>query len=173
MRQAKWGTILTLRDTNTTNPEVRTVKININIDNSIVETEVTINCATMNEDLEKIISALRVIDFKLTGTRNGQTHILDAAQVLYADTVDKRTFLYTKAEVYETNLRLYELEEALCKNDFFRASKSSIINFNKIKALKADIGGRIIVVMENNEKLVVSKQYATFIKEKLGGRKNG
>jgi hypothetical protein len=28
--------------------------------------------------------------------------------------------------------------------------------------------GRIIVLMENSEKLVVSKQYASFIKNKLG-----
>lgn len=144
------------------------MKVSINIDESYTETEITINCAMMGEELEKVIAALRVLDFKLTGTKNGQTYILDASQVLYMDTVDKKTFLYTKTDVYETTLRLYELEEQLSKNDFFRAGKSSIINFNKIKSLKADIGGRIIVVLENNEKLVVSKQYASFIKEKLG-----
>jgi len=122
----------------------------------------------MSEELEKVVAALRVLDFKLTGVKNEQTYILDASQVLYADTVDKKTFLYTKTDVYETSLRLYELEVHLAANDFFRAGKSSIINFNRIKSLKADIGGRIIVVMENNERLIVSKQYASFIKEKLG-----
>jgi len=144
------------------------LKVSINIGDQFAETEITINCAVMNEELEKVIAALRVLDFKLTGTKNGQTFILDASQVLYVDTVDKRTFLYTKTDIYETTLRLYELETHLSKSDFFRAGKSSIINFNKIKSLKADIGGRIIVVMENNEKLIVSKQYASFIKEKLG-----
>jgi len=144
------------------------LKVNINLDPNYTETEITINCATMSEELEKVVAALRVLDFKLTGVKNEQTYILDAAQVLYADTVDKKTFLYTKTDVYETALRLYELEVHLAANDFFRAGKSSIINFNRIKSLKADIGGRIIVVMENNEKLVVSKQYASFIKEKLG-----
>jgi DNA-binding LytR/AlgR family response regulator len=76
--------------------------------------------------------------------------------------------LYTESDIYETSLRLYELEEQLSANDFFRAGKSSIINFNKIKALKSDIDGRIIVEMENKERLVVSKQYASFIKNKLG-----
>ena len=144
------------------------MKVTINIDPNVQETEITINCAAMTEELEKVIAALRVLDFKLTGTKNGQTFILDASQVLYVDTVDKRTFLYTKTDVYETALRLYELETHLSKSDFFRAGKSSIINFNKIKSLKTDIGGRIIVVMENGEKQIVSKQYASFIKEKLG-----
>jgi len=144
------------------------MKININIDKCHVETEITINCAAMSEELEKAIASLRALDFKLTGTKEGQTHILDANQILYIDTVDKKTFLYTKSAVYETNLRLYELEENLSANNFFRAGKSSIINFNKIKSLKSDIDGRVIVVMENNERLIVSRQYTGFIKNKLG-----
>jgi len=144
------------------------LKININIHNHFTETEITINAAAMSDELEKVIASLRALDFKLTGTSKGQTHILDAAQILYIDTVDKKTFLYTKSDVYETALRLYELEQQLNANDFFRASKSSIINFSKIKSLKSDIDGRIIVVMENNEKLIVSRQYTTFIKNKLG-----
>ena len=146
------------------------MKININTDTTRTETEITINCASMSDELERVIAALRAIDSKLTGTKNGQTFILDAAQILYADTVDKKTFLYTKEDVYETALRLYELETNLPAKDFFRAGKSSIINFSKIKSLKSDIGGRIIVVLENNEKLVVSKQYASQIKERLGIR---
>lgn len=144
------------------------MKININIDSNCAETEVTITCSAMSDELNKVIANLRVLDFKLTGVKNAQTFILDASEILYIDTVDKKTFLYTKADVFETSMRLYELEEQLSGNDFFRAGKSSIINFNKIKSLKSDIDGRIIVVMENNEKLIVSKQYAGFIKTKLG-----
>ena len=143
------------------------MKIKINIDDCYTETEITINCAAASDQLEKVIANLRALDSKLTGVKNGQTFILDASQILYVDTVDKKTFLYTKSDVYETSLRLYELEQQLSATDFFRAGKSSIINFNKIKALKTDIDGRIIVVMENNEKLIVSKQYAVFIKNKL------
>jgi len=144
------------------------LKININIDPDIAETEITIVAATISEELEKVMASLRALDFKLTGISRGQTHILDSAKILYIDTVDKKTFLYTETEVYESSLKLYELEQQLSTNDFFRASKSSIINFNKIKSLKSDMDGRIIVVMENKEKLVVSKQYASFIKSKLG-----
>lgn len=148
------------------------MKININIDSCYKETEITINSSQLNEELEKVIASLRVLDQKLTGTLNNQTYILDAAKVLYIDTTDKKTFLYTRASVYESSLRLYELEEMLNASDFFRAGKSSIINFNKIKSLKSDIDGKFIVTMENNEKLIVSRQYASYIKEKLN-RRNG
>ena len=144
------------------------MKININLDTSFTETEITINCAAMSAELEKVIASLRVLDLKLTGTKGGQTHILDATQIMYIETTDKKTFLYTATDIYETPLKLYELEHQLPTSDFFRAGKSSIINFNKIKSLKSDIDGRIIVVMETGEKLIVSRQYASFIKNKLG-----
>ena len=144
------------------------MKININVDSCHMETEIIINCAAVGEELENIIAMLRALDSKLTGVKNNRTLILDASEILYIDTVDKKTFLYTKSDLYETPLRLYELEQRLSANDFFRAGKSSIVNFNKIKSLKSDIDGRIIVEMTNNEKLVVSKQYAPFIKNKLG-----
>jgi len=146
------------------------LKININVDSRYEETEITVNCAVISEELNKLMASLRALDAKLTGTKNNQKYILDASQILYIDTVDKKTFFYTESDVYETALRLYELEQKLSSNDFFRAGKSSIINFNKIKSLRSDIDGRLIVTMENDEKLIVSRQYAVFVKNKLRWR---
>ena len=144
------------------------MKIHINEDASLNEMEITINCNRINTEVESIISKLRVMDLKLTGKRNNHTYILDAAKVLYIDTVDKKTFFYTKQEVYETDLRLYELEEQLKALDFFRSNKSCIINFNQIHSIKADIDGKLLVTMNNKEKLFVSRQYALEVKRKLG-----
>lgn len=59
-------------------------------------------------------------------------------------------------------------EDRLESCDFFRASKSSIINFNRIQSLKPEFGGTMQVTMTNGERLNVSRQYAKQIKEKLG-----
>ena len=144
------------------------MKIHIREDPSFNETEITINCNAINQDVEKIISLLRVMDLKLTGEKGNQTYIINASQVLYIDTVDKKTFFYTKSDVYETHLNLYELEERLSALDFFRANKSCIINFNQISSIKADIDGRLLLTMSNQERLIVSRQYALTVKTKLG-----
>jgi len=144
------------------------LKIHINQQSDIVETKITISCRQISPEIEKIISLLRVMDLKLTGIKDNQTYILDVAKILYIDTVDKKTFFYTKTEVYETTLKLYELEEKLSVNDFLRANKSCIINFNQIKAIKADLDGKLLVTMNNGEKLFISRQYAASFKEKLG-----
>ena len=99
--------------------------------------------------------------------RDNQTHIIDRQDVLYFESVDKRCFIYTASDAYETSLKLYEIEEYMSEMEFFRSSKSQVINILKIKSLCPDFGGRIEVVMENGEKLIVSRQYAKLLKERL------
>lgn len=144
------------------------MKIQINEREEQEELEVIINCRKANEQVMKMVTMMHVYDSKITGIKNGETYILDAAKILYIDTVDKKTFFYTKGDIYETPLKLYELEERLAGCDFFRASKSSIVNFNQIHSLRPDFGGRMLLMMNNGEKLYVSRQYVSVIKEKLG-----
>jgi len=103
------------------------LKININEDSSLQDMELIINCKKTDEKVLKIVAMLSVLDKKITGIKNNLTYILDVSKILYIDTVDKKTFFYTKDDVYETPLKLYELEEQLESSDFFRAGKSIII----------------------------------------------
>ncbi len=144
------------------------MKINIRTDNDVKDTEINITCNRLTPEIERLVSLIRVMDMQLTGEKNGHIHILDAGSILYMDTVDKKTFFYTKSEVYESALRLYELEQQLSGTEFFRANKSCIVNFAQIRALKSDLDGRILLTMSNNEKLYVSRQYAPLVKKKLG-----
>ena len=89
------------------------MKIILNQDPSFPETEVTINCHQADEDILRLVAMLRIHQKKLVGTLEGEQHLLDVRDILYIDTVDKRTFLYTGKAVYESALRLYELEEGL------------------------------------------------------------
>ena len=151
------------------------MKIIINENESYHETEIIINCQQTDEQILRICAGLRMHDKKVTGMLNENTHILNANDILYADTVDRKTFLYTTDETYETPLKLYELEEQLTGEDFIRVTKSCVFNFNKVKSLLGDFGGRMICTLENDETIVVSRQYAAAIKQKLGlmkGEKN-
>ena len=94
--------------------------------------------------------------------------ILEEDRVLYIDTVDRGTFLYTADGVYESRLRLYELEEQLAPREFLRVSKSAIVNFDQVKSLRPDFGGRLLLTMSNGEVVVANRQYVPAIKKKLG-----
>lgn len=144
------------------------MKVVINTDESINDMEVVINCKQLTPEIEKIIQMLRMMDKKLTGVANEETYIIEIEQILYIESVDKKTFIYTKDRIYESSFKLYELEQQLETHSFFRANKSCIINFRCIESLKADINRRIIVTLINGEKLIVSRQYAEQLKERLG-----
>lgn len=130
--------------------------------------EIVIRCREENEEVKNIRDFLKTYHTKIKGMKDNTLYMLDISQILYIDTVDKHTFLYTKEEVYESTLKLYQLEALLANFDFFRAGKSLIINFSQINAIKPDFGGRLQVIMLNQEKLLISRQYAYTIKERLG-----
>lgn len=146
------------------------LKITVHTDTEEKEIKINISCQKMTPEVERILSMLHMLNKQLTGYKAGEMYLIEAADVLYIDTADKRTFLYTKNDVYETAFKLYELEEQLEEADFFRANKSCIINFRHIASLKSELNRRLLVTMTNGEQLIVSRQYAEYVKEKLGVR---
>ena len=130
--------------------------------------EVTIVCGKTDRQVLDIVARLRMFDRKVTGSMDGSTHVVNAEDILYVESVDKRTFFYTAEGVYETPLRLYEMEERLEGCDFLRVAKGCVVNFRRIAALRPDLNGRIIATMDNGEQVVISRQYAPNVKRKLG-----
>ena len=146
------------------------MKITIQTEDSVTETQIAITCNRITTEIERIIATLKILDRQLTAVKGSETFFIDISTLLYIETVDKKTFLYTTEDVYESSLKLYELEEQLVNAEFFRAGKSCIVNLKRIKSLKADLDRRIRVTMENGEQLMVSRQYAEELKKRLGVR---
>ena len=144
------------------------MKVTVEENQGLTEPEVVIRCRRMDEGVARLMELLRLSDARLTGVRDGETHVLDPGQVLYIDTADRATFLYTADGVYETLLRLYELEERLGGREFLRVSKSAIINFDQVRALRPDFGGRMRLTMSNGEVVMANRQYVPAIKARLG-----
>jgi DNA-binding LytR/AlgR family response regulator len=147
---------------------VAKVKITIDKAPNYKETEIVIKCSEISPEIQRLISLFKVSEEKIPGLANGETCFLEAEEIFYFESVDKKTFIYTKSQVLETHLRLYEIEEKLGNRDFFRASKSTIINISKIKKLSPRFNGRLDVLLDNDETLVISRQYVPVIKEILG-----
>lgn len=144
------------------------MKISINIDPELADMEITINCNALTAETENIIAALRMADNQLTVIKDGETHILDISKIAYIETVDRKTFVYTETDCYESKLRLYEMDEKLCNGNFLKISKSCIVRLKYIRSLKAEFDRRIRITLENGEQLIASRQYADELKKRLG-----
>ena len=94
--------------------------------------EVAIVCRRTDQQVLDIVARLRMFDRKVTGSADGGTYVVNAEDILYVESVDKHTFFYTANDVYETALRLYEMEERLEGCDFLRVAKGCVVNFRRI-----------------------------------------
>jgi len=131
------------------------------------DVEVIIKCPKITEDIHKLELLLQSYAKKISCTKGDVTYLIDARDVLYFESVDRQSFLYTESDVYELPLKLYEIEEMLFGVGFIRSAKSQILSIHKIAALCPDFGGRIEATMVGGEKLMVSRQYAKSLKERL------
>lgn len=132
------------------------------------EEEILIRCRGMDEQLLKLIYVLRAGREKVTVSKGEKIFQVQPAEIYYFEAVDGRVFAYLEKDVCETRCRLYELEERLRGTDFFRGSKSTIINLAKVQNFSPAFNGRFEVCLKNGEKLFVSRQYVPELKKKLG-----
>ena len=122
---------------------------------------------------EKTTDILNAIDLLengsggITVTKDRSTWFCKLTQIYYAESVDKHTYVYTKDNCYECRDRLYELEEKL-GTYYVRISKSMIVNLRKVRNVSAEPGGRMVAVLLNDERVIISRSYVKEIKRRLG-----
>ncbi|MBR3057558.1 MAG: LytTR family transcriptional regulator DNA-binding domain-containing protein [Clostridiales bacterium] len=122
------------------------------------------------EITDEISGAVELLEGDAKGfavSKDGKTYILKASNVYYIESVDKKTFVYTRQGCYDTKYRLYELE-VLLGGYFVRCSKSMIVNLRKVRNVKSQISGRIDATLINDEVVVISRGYAKEVKRRLG-----
>ena len=85
--------------------------------------------------------------------------------VYYFETIDEKSFAYTKEKVYEIKMRLYEIASTYEAYHFVRCSKSIVLNLMLLNNISPALNGRFYAHMKNGEKLIISRQYAPVLKE--------
>ncbi len=144
------------------------LKVDIIKDPAAQSLYVEIHCRDITEEVSKLERFIRRYKASIPVTADGEHVKLSLEAVLYIESVDKRTFIYTGQKVYMTDKRLYELEELLDKKEFFRCSKSTIVHLDKIEKLKPEITRNILATLSNGEKIVISRRYAAELKKLIG-----
>ena len=145
------------------------MKLIVNQDLQIPETEITIRCACMDSRLERLINQIRQYAFSLTGYQEDKEYQLPLDQIFFIDSVDGKTFLYLEKEVYTCRDTLTSLEERLSCTSFTRISKSCLVNTSFLKSVRPLYNHRLEAVLQNGEKLIITRNYIEPLKEKLKG----
>ena len=102
------------------------MKITIVEDPNVNETEISIVCAKMTDEIKNIVSNISTVGLTFMGRKENETFIVPIDDIFYFESVDG------------------------------------------MLSIKKAENSRLVATLKNKEKLVVSRQYVTEIKRKLG-----
>lgn len=126
-----------------------------------------IRAVAKTEDIRNAMELLEGRPPSVAVLEEGSIYFCKTRDIYYAESVDKRTYIYTKDSCYETKYRLYELEGMLGAY-FVRCSKAMIVNLKKVRSVKSELGGRLDAALLNGEHVVISRSYVREVKRRLG-----
>ncbi|WP_035773446.1 LytTR family DNA-binding domain-containing protein [Butyrivibrio sp. VCD2006] len=130
--------------------------------------KVEIHCKEVTAEVSRLKSHIDNYRAGIAALDEGEICLVALDDIFFIESVDKKTFIYTKEKVLSTDKRLYELEALLDGRNFFRCSKSVILNLNKVVKLKPEITRNILATLENGEIVVISRRYGSELKSLLG-----
>lgn len=147
--------------------KVGIMEVIITQNNEISDVFVEIHCREINSEITKLKNYISNYDERIKTACEGEKSYIEIRDILYFEVVENRTFVYTSDKVLETSMKLYELEEMLSEKDFFRCSKSVIVNVAKIVKLKPELTRNILATLSNGEMVVISRRYASEFKKMI------
>ena len=132
------------------------------------ENEIILKCKNLDEEMLEILELLKERSFKIPAKTDEGIYMTEPNKIYYIETIEGKTFIYTKDNVMEINYSLMELETKYMSFGFTRINKSQIVNIYYIKSLKALINSKIKLTLKSDEQLIVSRHYNFRLKESLG-----
>ena len=85
------------------------MRVEITVDQNEETAFVEIHCKEVTDNVSRLQRHIENFGTGIKASKDGETVMLKLSAILYAESVDKKTFIYTESKVYETDKRLYEL----------------------------------------------------------------
>lgn len=131
------------------------------------EIEVLIKYAKRDETVERLETLLRFASKSVCCRSEDNTLWINAADIYYIESVEKRSFVYGERMVYRTELRLYQLLEELGNTGFVQINKSCILNIHVLESIRPLINSRMEATLSNGERIYITRKFIPAIKKAL------
>lgn len=102
----------------------------------------------------------------LTGKDDNGWSPVQVEDIMYIESLNKKTWFYEKGTQHKTSITLKELQTSLPKN-FLRIHRSYIINIQCIKTITRDLTSNFQVTLINDMTLPISQSYVNDVRDIL------
>ncbi len=131
------------------------------------ETEIDIAYSRMTNRLSKMVGYIRQYTYMIEAFWNGKSFLIPLDEILYFDTTDRKTFLYTNKQVYECRKALIEVENELSNTTVIRISKETLLNTTALVNVRPYPNHRLMAELSNGENLIISRKYISILQNRL------
>ena len=152
------------------------MKINIEVDTELSDSEVLIRCPEIGSDIHEIQKMLTEMDQKKNGLvfyKKEKEFYFPVTRILFFETSENGIDAHTADDVFSVHQKLYELEELL-PSYFMRVAKSTILNTRAVYSVTRNLTASSIVEFRKTvKKVYVSRNYYKALKEMLNDKTFG
>ena len=118
--------------------------------------------------VEHLLQKLERMNLRFQGKLEDRAVSVDASEVYYLESVERKVFLYAKEQVYRYEGNLTDLEADLAGTDFVRISRTCILNLSHLREIRQLQNSHLEAVLDNGEKLIVFRKYLKDVKNAFG-----
>jgi DNA-binding LytR/AlgR family response regulator len=129
--------------------------------------EIHISYPQKNKTVERLISLIKSIDVQIHCYSDDELRLVNAFDIFYVESVDKKTIVCCEKENFSVKERLYQINEKLKPAGFVQINKYCILNINKLEKIKPLPNSNLEAVLTNGIHLNVSRKFLADIKKIL------
>ncbi|MBO4883104.1 MAG: LytTR family transcriptional regulator DNA-binding domain-containing protein [Lachnospiraceae bacterium] len=117
-----------------------------------------------NETVDSLVRKIGRMDISFVAKTEGGSVSISISDVYYIENVERKLFIYSKDEVYRFDGTMSDIESRIRDTELVRISRTCIMNTDHLKEIRQIRNSHLEAVMDNDEKLIVSRKYLPDIK---------
>jgi len=129
--------------------------------------EVLITYPQKNKIVDRLVSLIKSVDIQIPCYSDDEAALINASDIFYIESVDKKTIVSCESENYHVKERLYQVYEKLTQAGFVQINKYCILNINKLEKIKTLPNSHLEAVLANGKCLYITRKYLADIKRIL------
>ena len=118
-----------------------------------------------DKSVDNLINKIKNMSISFTGKSDGKTVSIDISDIYYIENVERKIFLYSRKDVYRYDGSMADIDSSIAETDLVRISRTCFMNVSHLKEIMQIKNSHLEAVLDNDEKLIVSRKYLKDIKK--------
>lgn len=118
-----------------------------------------------DKSVDNLINKIKNMSISFTGKSDGKTVSIDISDIYYIENVERKIFLYSRKDVYRYDGSMADIDSSIAETDLVRISRTCFMNVSHLKEIMQIKNSHLEAVLDNGEKLIVSRKYLKDIKK--------